>query len=292
MIFAFAFAVSVIAAAPAQAAPDGESIVINGQADTRKTVEQFVRSLTPTIWQGQISRFEHSVCPGVYGLAKPQSEAIVKRMRQVAQAVGIPVDGPNCYPNLVLIATSDKTMLLDELEHHRGEIFGGMSSGDIHAMERDPEPAAAWQLRGAPISASGMDLYWDEKMGAWVNRTTDAASHINESARPQFDAAVVIVEKRALSGLTVTQLGDYAVIRALTGANPEKLGNGAAPTILHVLDVPIGGEAPVTMTQWDFAFLRSFYDVRRYLRAGAQRSAIADEVAKSVQSPPPRRQQR
>jgi hypothetical protein len=286
MIFAFAFAASVAIAPPAEAGPDSEAIVVTGQKDTRKAVEQFVRSLTPTVWQGQISRFEHSVCPGVYGLAAPQAKAVVERMRAVAKSVGVAVDGAHCYPNLVLIATSDKKMLLDELEHHKGEIFGDMTSDDVRAMERDPEPAAAWQLRGAPISASGVDLYWNEKLGAWVNRTTDAASHGNESSRPQFDGAVVVVEKRALVGLTVTQLADYAVIRGLTGANPEKLGNSGAPTILHVLDVPIGGEAPVTMTSWDYAFLRGFYDVRRYLRPGAQRSAISDEVAKSVQGAP------
>lgn len=285
MIFALAFAASVSAAAPVQAPQNNDAIVVNGQKDTRKAVEQFVRSLTPTIWQGQIGRFEHSVCPGVYGLAAPQAQAIVDRMRTVAKSVGITVDGAHCYPNLVLIATSDKKMLLEELEHHKGEIFGALTSGDVRAMERDPEPAAAWQLRGAPISASDMDLYWDEKLGAWVNKTTDAASQITEAARPQFDASVVVVEKRALMGLTVTQLADYAIIRALTGANPEKLGNSGAPTILRVLDVPIGGEAPVTMTSWDFAFLRGFYDVRRYLRPGAQRSAITDDITKTLQPP-------
>jgi hypothetical protein len=204
-------------------------------------------------------------------------------MREVANSVGITVDTDHCSPNVVVIATSDKKMLLEELEEHRGEIFGGMTRDQVRAMERSPEPAVAWQLRGPPISASGEDLYWDDRLGAWVNRTTDASSHITESGRPQFDASVVVVEKRALTGMTTTQLADYANIRALTGADPAKLGNSGAPTILHVLDVPIGGVAPVTMTKWDFAFLRGFYDTRRNLRAGAQRSAIADTVVKSVQ---------
>ena len=285
-----AFALAGLTASPAQpqpqTSPADQAIVITGQKDTRKTVEQFVRSLTPTLWQGQISRFEHSVCPAVYGLAKPQTEAVVNRMRAVAKSVAITVDHEPCYPNVVVIATSDKKMLLDELERHRGEIFGGMSRDEVRAMESDPEPAVAWQLRGAPISASGVELVWDDKLGAWVNRTTDASSHITESDRPQFDAAVVVVEKRALTGVTTTQLADYAIIRALTGADPAKLGNSGAPTILHVLDVPIGGTAPITMTKWDFAFLHGFYDVRRELRAGAQRSAIADSVAKTVERPP------
>lgn len=282
LAFAIALGVSVAAAVASPAPPSEQSIVITGQKDTRKSIEQFVGSLTPTIWQGQVSRFEHSVCPGVYGLAKPQAEAVAERMLAVAKAAGVRVDHEPCFPNLVVIATSDKKLLLEELERHRGEIFGGMTRRQVRGMETDPAPAVAWQLRGPPISASGVDLYWDDKLGAWVNKTTDAASHITESDRPQFDASVVVVQRQALVGLTTTQLADYAVLRALTGANPARLGNSGAPTILRIFDVPMGGETPVTMTKWDFAFLQSFYDVRRNLRSGAQRSAIADRMAKSI----------
>jgi hypothetical protein len=267
-------------------APGDQAIVVTGERETRKTVEQFVRSLTPTIWQGQISRFEHSVCPAVYGLAKAQADAVTNRMRAIARNVGIVVEGSHCGPNVLLIVTGNKRALLEELERHRGEIFGGMPRRLVREMERDPSPAAAWQLRGRPISASGMDLRWDAKLGAWMNYTTDAASHITEGSRPQFDGAVVVIERKALAGLTVTQLADYAAIRALTGADPAKLGNSGAPTILHVLDVPMGGETPITMTKWDLAFLKGFYDVHRNMRANAQRSEITDSMEKTIQKLP------
>jgi hypothetical protein len=282
MIAMFAYT-AALAATPAPSESTGDqAIVVTGQKDTRKTVRQFVRSLTPTLFSGQITRFEHSVCPAVYGLEKPQSEAVAKRMRQVAQSVGIVVEREPCAANVVLIVTADKRVFLKEVERHAGEIFGQMTTSDIHQMERDPSPAAAWYLQDRPISARGVDLFWDPKLGGWENRTTEGASHITIASRPQFAGAAILVERKALIGLTVTQLADYAIIRALTGANPEKLGNSGAPTILHVLNVPIGGEAPVTMTQWDFAFLRGFYDVRRELRAGAQRGTITDIMTKKL----------
>jgi len=40
------------------------------------------------------------------------------------------------------------------------------------------------------------------------------------------------------------------------------------------------------MTQWDLAFLKSFYDVRRNMHAGAQRSAIGDSMARDLKKPP------
>jgi hypothetical protein len=42
------------------------------------------------------------------------------------------------------------------------------------------------------------------------------------------------------------------------------------------------------MTEWDFAFLRSYYDTRRDLRTASQRSAITDSMAKDLQAPPHR----
>jgi hypothetical protein len=280
------------ATASAQPAPppapttSSDAIVVTGERNAKKAVSDFVHALTPTLWQGQISRFEHSVCPGVVGIAPHQAEAVTERMRLVAKAAGIVVDGPKCSPNVVLIVTSDKKTFMEELRHHHGEYFGDMTNERIHALEQEPGPAAAWQLRGPPINAAGQDLYQDPATGFYMNKTIEGSSRLTESARPQFDAAVVVVERNALTGLTVTQLADYAAIRALTGADPAKLANSTAPTILHVLEVPEGGETPITMTSWDLAFLKGFYDVRRNMHPSAQRSAITDGMAKDLQKPP------
>lgn len=260
--------------------------MVTGQRNERQAVSDFVHALTPTLWEGQISRFEHSMCPAVVGLAPAQAKAVEQRMLLVAKAAGIVVEDRNCDANVILIVTSDKKAFMEELHRHHGEYFGDMTRERIRDLEREPGPAAAWQLRGPPINAAGQDLYEDTGTGQYINRTIEGSSRLTEAVRPQFDAAVVVIERRALTGLTVTQLADYAAIRALTGADPARLGNSGAPTILHVLEVPEGGETPITMTGWDLAFLKGFYDVRRNLHAGAQRSAISDSMAKDVQKSP------
>jgi len=271
---------------PAGTSSGNEAIVVTGERNERQAVSDFVHALTPTLWQGQISRFEHSVCPEVVGLAPAQATPVEQRMRLVARAAGVVVDGPKCGANVILIVTSDKTAFMEELRRHHGEYFGDMTRERIHDLEREPGPAAAWQLRGPPINAAGQDLYEDPGTGQYVNRTIEGSSRLTEAVRPQFDAAVVVVERKALTGLTVTQLADYTAIRALTGADPARFGNSGAPTILHVLEVPDGGETPITMTSWDLAFLKGFYDVRRNMHAGAQRSAISDSMVKDLQKPP------
>lgn len=279
---------ALAAAAPAaaqQPQPQGEDIVVTGQKDDSRTISDFVKALTPVTTGEKLGRFEHDICPAVQGLAKPQADAISDRIRLVAKSVGLAVGKPGCAVNLMLIVTPNKAQLIAELNRHRPEYLGDLSGRQIREIERSPSHAAAWQMKGAPIAASGMELYQDPGSGAYTNRTIDSPSRISEAVRPQFDSAVVVVERKTLAGLTITQLADYVAVRALTGADPDRLGNAGAPTILHVLDVPMGGAAPITMTQWDLAFLKGYYDVRRTLNTGAQRSAIAKSMGDDVHRP-------
>jgi hypothetical protein len=273
LLFAFAAALATQAPSPPAQTADG-AIVVTGQKDTPEAVEDFVRSLTTTTSGGQLSRFEHEVCPAVFGIAPPQAAAVAARIRLVAKSVGIVVGSEHCTPNVLLLVTSDKKAFLEELRRHRGDDFG-ITGGQFRALEQSPGPAAAWQVQGPAMSADGVDLTEVTTQGMVVNRTVTSPSRITVPVHPQFDASIVVVERKALVGVTTTQLADYAAIRALTGADPARLGNSGAPTILHVLEVPIGGEAPVTMTKWDYGFLSSYYDAKRDLRTNAQRKAIA-----------------
>jgi hypothetical protein len=279
-------AAAVPAAAQADPSPAeaNQEIVVTGQKDSHKAIADFVKSLTPTGPGGQLSRFEHSVCPVVYGLAKPQAEAVASRIREVSKSVGIVVGGKGCTPNVVVAATADKRVFIEALRHDRAGFFGDMPPRKIRAMENSPEPAAAWQIGGPLVGADGRELYVDPGSGAPVNRTIESPSRLTVPVRPQFDAAIVVVEKRALTGLTTTQLADYAALRLLTGADPGRL-QSAAPSILHVLQVPLGGEAPITMTEWDYSFLKGFYGSRRNLSTGRQRSAIGDTMEKQLSKP-------
>jgi hypothetical protein len=285
-----ALAAAMLAApqpAPSQptASASDQAIVITGQKDTRKAISDFVGALTAVPYNRQLSRFEHSVCPAVFGLPAAQGDAIASRIRLVAKTVGIVVGGQHCAPNVLLLVTSDKKVFLKALRSHSADDFG-ITDRKLRALEDQPGPAAAWQVQGPMMTADGQDLEVDPTVGQVVNRTVDPSSRITVPVHPQFDASIVVVERKALLGLTTTQLADYVAVRALTGADPAKLGDSGAPTILHVLEIPIGGRAPVTMTKWDFAFVNGYYDAHRDLRTGAQRSAITDTMSKTVRTPP------
>jgi len=284
--FAFAAVLSTLALPVAsQPAPAADQpIVVTGQKDTEKTVQDFVRALTPVESHGQLSRFEHEVCPKVFGIPEPQGRAVEERIRLVAKTVGVVVGGEHCTPNVLLLVTSDKKAFLKELQRHASNDYG-ITDHQFHVLEEQPGHAAAWQVQGPMMNADGMEITEDSE-GFPVNRTIIPSSRITVPVRPQFDASVVVVERRALVGLTTTQLADYVAVRALTGADPLKLAGSSAPTILRVLDIPIGSEAPVTMTKWDFDLLYGFYDAKRDLSTAAQRSAIAKGMTDDLKHDP------
>jgi len=268
------------------ATPDQSTIVVTGERNTEQRVRDFVGAITWVPARSQLGRFEQSVCPVAVGLSQLQAVAVANRMRRVAESVGIRVDGANCVPNVVVVVTSDKSAFMAELRKKYPHYFGPMPHRQIRELVRQPGPATAWQLKGPPVSARGTELHFDPSIGQYVNRTTEAASRINTAARPQFDAAVVVVERSALAGLTTTQLADYASMRAFTGSEPSRLGNSGAPTILRILEAPMGSEVPVTLTHWDLGFLRGFYASPRNLNTAAQRSAIRQSVVTEIEPKP------
>jgi hypothetical protein len=280
---AFIAALAFTTAAPAQNEPeegDKSEIIVTGNRDVERQALDFARAMAPGGPVGQIARFEPDVCPFVFGLAAGEKAAVERRLRVVAEAAGIPVAKTGCTPNALVMVTSSKSAFLDALLRSHPYYFGDLSSSEIRRLMRAPGPAAAWQLqgevngRGTAVRGSGG--------GVPVNRSIDPGSRITAATRPIFEAAALVVEKGALDGLTTTQLADYAAMRLFAKTDPARLADPAAPTIVKVLDAPMGSEVPLTLTKWDLGFLRGLYASSNNLYAAAQRSEIAKEIKKEV----------
>lgn len=277
----FALFALTLLAAPA-AAQDDAPIVVIGQRDIEQQIESFVGALTPASPRGQIARFETAVCPGAFGMADAQRSAVQDRVRAVAKGVGLDVAAADCKPNLVVIVTADKAAFLKALDKDHGYMFGDRTPTEIRKILAQPGPSAAWQIQ-TMVNADGRAIMNDGDMP--INRTTRNPSRITAAARPAFMAAVVVIESKALDGLTTTQLADYAAMRALARIEPARIDATAPATILRVLDAADDSEVPVTLTQWDFSFLKGLYSSPNNLYAPSQRSAIARTMEQDTSQP-------
>jgi hypothetical protein len=274
----FVLLTAAMLAAPAAAQNDAPIVVI-GQRDIEQQIESFVGALTPASPRGQIARFEAAVCPGAFGIPDAQRDTVRDRIRAVAKEVGLDVAAPGCKPNLLVVVTADKTSFIKALGKDHSYMFGDRTPTQIRKIIAEPGPSAAWQIQ-TMVNADGRPISNEADMP--INRSTRTRSRITAAARPAFMAAVVVVENKALDGLTTTQLADYAAMRALARIEPARIDAAAPETILRILDAAADSEVPVTLTQWDFGFLKGLYSSPNNLYAPSQRSEIGRVIEQEM----------
>lgn len=270
MRFAF-FALALLAVPAVAATQDDAPIVVTGQKDIEQQIESFVDALTQASPRGQIARFEQAICPGAFGIPDAQRAAVRDRIRVVAEGVGLDVEKPGCKPNLVVLVTHDKAALMKELGRRHYYLFGNRTPTEVRQIIAEPGPATAWQVQ-IMFNSDGRPINNESDLP--VNRTTQTSSRITAQGRPGFTAAVVVIESGALDGLSTTQLADYAAMRAFARIDPTRIDAAAPATILRILDAAPDSEVPVTLTQWDFSFLKGLYSSPDDLYAPSQRSEI------------------
>jgi hypothetical protein len=251
---------------------DQPPIVVEGRRDRDVEIRELVDSLTPAPANGHVSRFEHAACPAALGLPPAQRALVAARMRAVGEAAGVPMGSANCRANVVVMVTSDKRRLLEQLERLFPHYLGELSGRQLTRLMQSPESTALWHLNGL-VNADGSELVATGG-NVVVNRTGRAGSRITDQAHHEFIGSVLVVEANALTGLTTTQLADYAAMRTFTGADPARLPNRGLPTILTMIDAPMDSAVPITLTSWDLAFLESLYASDVNIHAPGQRGEI------------------
>ena len=268
--------------APQSAPPSGsEDIVVEGVRVKRERVRDFIKALDDVPNFGQIGKFHAPVCPAVMGLPPAQNQMVAERMRRVAQAVGIRTAEAKCAPNVLLIASIDKGSTIEALYESYPAYFRGVPRKDVRRMAESKEPSVAWQIPGL-LSADGTTLKKLPLGGPYINEGTNSGSRVRAGTMPQFVASVVMVERAALTGLNVTQVADFAAMRAFADTEPRRAAASGAPTILTILHKGDEQLVPVTLTQWDLGYLKSLYATSNAYYANYQRGDMEHQLVKEL----------
>lgn len=272
--------------APAQAsadeAPLNSTIVVTGkqaQAPTGNEVLNEARGISRLgpydAYVVALARFWEPVCPGVTGLRADYAEAMVERMRGNVVRLKVPLAKPGCSPNLVVAFEEDGRLLLSGLERQRPGIFSLVSQSEQAEMLADKAPVRVWNNIAERWTGAGPLPEKGVKASVW--------GQLDRNAMPYgYDilGALIVFDRSAAEGLTLTQLADYATMRGLSHTRPP---SGAQPmaTILSLFDQ--GGAGPDELTDFDIGYLRSLYwwrpnasaanklvDVRRWVQKDAK----------------------
>jgi len=274
----FAFAAPVLSAQPASDVPE---IVVEGTKEQDRRIQDFVGSLTDVPLGGQLSRFDWAVCPSAVGLPDVQNQAATERMRRVAAAAGMRLAGAGCRPNALLVVADNKQEFVDGL-HDKYPVYFADRWGRPNKPEVQPGPVAAWHVETF-VDSNGKVPVRQRELKYFISDSTDS-SRLNPHSGLNMVAGVVVIERFALAGLTTTQVADYASMRIFARTDPMKL-KASAPTILDILDSPMGSAVPVTMTEWDLGFLRALYASHGRQYANRQRKEMQGLLRKDLTNP-------
>lgn len=289
-VAALALAGQPVAAQQREAAPDrgreaAPEIVVTGDRAVQRRVRSFVAALAPAPASGQLARFETPVCPIALGLGAGERAAVERRLRAVAAAAGMAVAPPGCAASALLVVVDDKSRFVEALRLRHRRFLGSLGPGEIRRLAEGPGPAAAWQqiesvtARGLPVNGAQSSPGRIESQ----NFSIEPPSRIVAAVRPVIQASALVVERHALRGLTATQLADYAAMRLFARTEPSRLDGSAAPTIVTILEAPMGSAVPLTLTAWDLGFLRGLYASPPNVYSGVQRAAMAREIARQLE---------
>ena len=282
------------AAALAQQSPPpspDQAIVVTGTRTTSKAIARYVDSITAPVGD-QIARFRDPICPASFGLPAPYNRVIEQRIREDAMNVGLRVAGEGCDANVVLIVADEPRPLIESLRRERPQMFNGLEFRQIEEVLRTKEPVRTWQAM-APRGSDGRPL--ERAMflesaggpprpiggnGAWVNPAA-SNSRIRQNIQTDLVSSFVVVSAQAVDGLTLTQIADYAAMRAL--AETRAPAGPGAPTILSLFDKDSASVGASELTGWDLVYLQSLYRTDNGLAAHSQESAIAGAIRRELQ---------
>jgi hypothetical protein len=293
-----------VAAAPARSpTATAASPSVSPSTDTTEPVPEVTitsrRALAPKVskFVDQIVDMENAegiplwkvpVCAMVFGLSPEQRGFILERLADIANAANVPLGGGYCDPNLFIVVTDDPKGLLrgwDDRSPTRMEVFGGASEdlfagapqSVIDEFIATPRAVRVWYFTrkedawGLPTSAQ-ISPYAPAEIHAEASRI------VSHNMAYVFFRVFVIADQTRLHGLTIDQLADYF---SMVGLAKLKSGAklGGTPTILKLFDGPPAA-APVGMSAWDQAFLKSLYASEQ--RSTLQRRQIASAIVREI----------
>ena len=267
-----------VASAEAQDAPQSASqeqgIVVTGQTEiTPKIVHRYVRQISSSV-DGQLTRFREPVCPGVVGFEERYNVLVAQRIRAVAVAAGVKLAGADCRANLVVVIAADADALVRTLRVKRPGTFAGVDDAALHRAFEDG-PVHVWN------STEILNEDGEHQIGRTLY--VKSASIIDLPTQQAVAGSMVVIDRKAALGKTLTQIADYAAMRALAGARPPKQGV-SADTILTLFDPQV--TPPPHATTVDQSYLQGIYEARATARDINAKSVIARRILKNSQDKP------
>jgi hypothetical protein len=269
---------AVAAGAVAQPARPVESVTVTGTR-SREVISGFVQSLVaPARMTGKIARWEEGICPATIGLKPAFATFVIRRVRDAAAQVGVPVnDTPSCKTNIHIVFTTAPQAFVDNIRATESELLGYYDNlKQRDALAKVTHPIQAWystetkDLRGGRnvdnAKGGGIELTIPDPdaPGRFITMVMPHAyagsvtgSRLGDGMRSAFHNVIILADPNKLAEYEIGALADYISVLALTQLNSLDTCQ-QLPSIVNLL-APGCDRKTGAMTDNDIAYLRGLY---------------------------------
>lgn len=255
-----------------QAAPSDEVVVTGRKALDGSEAQKAVNSVTVS-QESQIARFQGPVCPLVVGLSMEARQVVEEEIRSVARDAGARLGGASCDANLIVILAGDKKAMFSDIRRTRRDWLEGLSHREAEIILQQPGPVLSWAVRTIR-DEDGRILKVAGDAAAKTEGQTRTASILKQTTSLGIQGSVMIIERAAVDGRSLGEIGQYAAMRGLAVTRAPK-GDGFG-TILGLFN---SAQAPRSLTSFDRNYLKALYAGDGRDLAVMERSRIAKAVA-------------
>ena len=292
-------------AKPAFALPP-ESVTVTATKPSDETITKFEETRAqPTYVLGRMARWTKGVCPVTLGLADKYAKYITQRIKDIAAAVGAPVNPePGCRPNIEVMFTLNPQILMNNVRKKQPLLLGyHHNESEADELAKVIHPIQAWystisqDITGSSYVDSGtcgattLDTMTVEGTATPnqpnAGMTAAGMSQLNlpcaivmrgagsravDGLNSGFFNIVIVADPSKLLDYEVGTLGDYIALMALS--QPASLDSCQdLPSISNLLAKGCAS-VPGWITDGDLAFLKGLYLVPRGYSMSAQRNEI------------------
>lgn len=239
--------------------PDTELESVTVEAKRRREridqqVSKFVYSVAGSGRVESLARWNVPACVATAGLTAAETDFVKKRIAQIATDADVPLGGPACGPNFVVIVTPEPEELLKEWWSENHRLFNrDRGVGGVNRFIQTDQPVRVWHNAcNAPpgIPAHAFSTGEHCNVGMTGSRLTWAAVRA-------IYTAIVVVDLTQIEGLTFGQVADYVAMVGLAQIQPNpELGD--ISTILGLFATS-GTDRSKGLTVWDQSFLNAVY---------------------------------
>jgi hypothetical protein len=304
----------MLPAASAQPRPDSppsaplESVTVIATRPSESVIDSFIFSrAAPARVTGKLARWKKGICPQTLGLAPRFAKYVTDRIREVATAVGAPLDGDaSCAPNIEVVFTTVPQELLDNVRKSQPVFLGYHDNGgQADELAKVTHPMQSWyttatdDMRGRPEvdsgASGGMTVSIQPiEIGGGIQQPqgvitlnlphasaqTITGSRLGDGLSTELFNVLIVAEPARLMRYEIGTLADYAAMLAL--AKPSALDTcEELPSISNLLAKDCAA-ATDHLTDGDLAYLRSLYKMGTADTLAMQRDTIRFQMEKTL----------